>query len=643
MNYEPMTYKAVKLDPLEGETEYPEEEAFTRCIIKCLDKKRLSFAPGHTELKPEGPLVAGGIYNLCFFYWPDEIQLNKGCKIKFSIPRTWTQPHTEKGLPGCVQASTSSDAAIELFFSHNENLQWWITVKVIKGVIPQNGFIKIDYKAVTIQRFPQNTWNNFRNSLRVILDLHGDKNYSIVPAVKTQKPIIVAAPASRFNVAATSVVSPLENIRLKFCAIDPNNNYAYPYPTGKIFIADSRDPFSAIAEINLDLSKKGHGEIEIKASAKEKIKKFIVFNKKNNLQGETAPIRVKKGLLSVYFGDIHAKTGLTDGLNTPEEYFIHVRDVACLDFAAIADHNSCEASRIEGPFRRSLSDRAYEEIKNACEKFNCAGEFVTLHGFEQNKIDGFPGHRNIYFKSIPRKIFCGSTLEELYAYLKGKEALVIPHHTIIWNTKVHLDDSKFSRLIEIYSMHCSSERKNSPINNPGTTRNKAETGISAQEVLEQGYRVGFIAASDNHNGAPGLSAAPSRFTNLCYQGGLAAVFAPELTREAIFDSLYARHCYATTGARIYLEFKINGKVMGSELKVSSGSCLKIEVFCLGTTQIAKVELLKNNNIIYEIQDGFSDIVEFTKEDKVHQNSWYYIRVIQIDRNIAWSSPIWIDI
>ena len=40
--------------------------------------------------------------------------------------------------------------------------------------------------------------------------------------------------------------------------------------------------------------------------------------------------------------------------------------------------------------------------------------------------------------------------------------------------------------------------------------------------------------------------------------GRAVVLAEALTREAVFDALHARRCYATTGAPIVLDFTVNG-------------------------------------------------------------------------------------
>ena len=67
-----------------------------------------------------------------------------------------------------------------------------------------------------------------------------------------------------------------------------------------------------------------------------------------------------------------------------------------------------------------------------------------------------------------------------------------------------------------------------------------------------------------HAGRPGNS----DWLRVCrgYPGGLVAVYAPELTREAIWDALWHRRCYATTGKRIILEFSVDGEPMGSLIR-----------------------------------------------------------------------------
>jgi hypothetical protein len=109
--------------------------------------------------------------------------------------------------------------------------------------------------------------------------------------------------------------------------------------------------------------------------------------------------------------------------------------------------------------------------------------------------------------------------------------------------------------------------------------------------LENGFRVGFVGSSDNHAGHPGYSVGTNR-----QLGGLAAVFAPENSRDAVFDSLRARRCYATTGERIVLLAELNGTPMGQEAALSDQRRLHCRVH--GTQPIDVIEVIKNGDVVY---------------------------------------------
>jgi len=634
------------LDPLEGERTYPEEPIYAEYLHRlALGGAEYRFAGGRTEMEPAHRLVVGCSYDVRFTYFPEDADLAEGTVVAFSIPRTWTQPHCDDpSSPGYVSAERSG-GAVEVALSQNENLQWWIKARVHGGPEPTAGWVRVTYGAVAVQRFPQSWFGNWRSAMRCVVDQGGAGEYACVPAARTAKPTIVAAPPARFHVASPAVAKPGRVITVRFAALDYCDNPAWPPPTGGVFAAWPHDPYTPVAEADLTADDLGRGELRVTLPADEPTCRVIVSNRKDKLRGLSSPTLVTDDpdALNVYFGDTHAKTMLSDGLKTPAEYFVHARDVALSDFSAIADHNCFEASRVEGPFRTQMSDDAFAEIQSACEAFNEPGRFVTLQGFEQNQIEGYPGHRNVYFRGICPGLFRGRTLEQLYDYLEGHAALIIPHHPLIWNTRVHLGNPRYERVLEMYSMHCSSEVKGGPVNNWRTTANKAETGLCAWEILGAGHRVGFIASSDNHNGAPGLSARPSRFTNICYSGGLAAVFAPRLCREDVFDALYNRRCYATTGARIYLDFRLGGEMMGAELTVERGGLLPYRITVAGTDRISRIELVQNGvEDALWTHDG-ADYARLEGQRKFDGDTWLYVRVTQADRHMAWSSPVWVDV
>lgn len=80
------------------------------------------------------------------------------------------------------------------------------------------------------------------------------------------------------------------------------------------------------------------------------------------------------------------------------------------------------------------------------------------------------------------------------------------------------------------------------------------------------------------------------------EGGIVAAFVPALKREYVWDAIYDRLTYGTTGARILVSLKINSAPMGSEVKAIGDAPVTIEGSVLGTDTVT-VELLRDNQVI----------------------------------------------
>jgi hypothetical protein len=82
-------------------------------------------------------------------------------------------------------------------------------------------------------------------------------------------------------------------------------------------------------------------------------------------------------------------------------------------------------------------------------------------------------------------------------------------------------------------------------------------------------------------------------------------------------------------------------LMGDIFAALRGEKLQIKV--RGTDQIVRLELIRNNAIIYTAPAPNKKNVDLEYVDMapVQGTNWYYVRVTQIDKNLAWSSPVWI--
>jgi hypothetical protein len=121
-----------------------------------------------------------------------------------------------------------------------------------------------------------------------------------------------------------------------------------------------------------------------------------------------------------------------------------------------------------------------------------------------------------------------------------------------------------------------------------------------------------------------------------------AVLAPALTREDIFDALWARRCYATTGEQILLDFTADDHVMGQEFQVSAP--IRVQARVTGTDRITLLEIIKSSRVLCAHRGANdTETLDCVDAELPAPGEWsfYYVRVTQADGNMAWSSPIWI--
>lgn len=340
--------------------------------------------------------------------------------------------------------------------------------------------------------------------------------------------------------------------------------------------------------------------------------------------------------LKLFWGDIHGHTILSDGLGSPAEYYAFGREEALLDFCAMADH------------AQYMSDEDWELTRRVTRQFNDPGEYVTILGYEfscNSSMEHY-GDKCLYYPGDEGPLLRETDIVRSRYHDMAQYAPVWKQHGAMMVLHQHARgtcsyyDPDLVRLCEVYSIWGNSEMDDfrRPLM---PARNRDYSGHYAADALEKGWILGFTGSSDDHAGRPGNS--DWMRVSQGHPGGLVAVYAPVLTREAIWDALWNRRCYATTGKRIILEFHMDGEPMGS---IISGSAFRgghhVRVRVLGDRPMDSVEILCGREVIHsEGSFNCSVHLEMRLEPPPGSPNYYYVRATQDDGEMAWSSPIWI--
>jgi len=378
-------------------------------------------------------------------------------------------------------------------------------------------------------------------------------------------------------------------------------------------------------------------------------------------QAMTNPIVCSDKVEPVYWGMIHGHTEISDGTGSIDHYFHQLKNEVMLDFAASGDHDH-------------LGETPEEFWKTTCEavkRWHDPGQFVTFLGYEWAKWRrNGDGDRNVYYLDDDRSLYRSDngnypSPPELFNILRERKerAIVIPHHTAHGGNFCDWKDHspEYERLVEIFQFRGSyecSERDGNPVPERAAGRSPYPGGY-VRNALALGWRVGFTAGGDDHAGQWGTE---FRFdmgkTN--YKQGLMSVQAGQRTREAIFQAMYNRRVVATTGARILLSYDVGGKPMGCELNVRNNpeliSSRMLSVEFHGTAPAERLDIIRNNTVVHSMPgNGRIDMTIAWEDTEPIEKTWlppakfsehpftfYYVRALQTDGEVAWASPVWID-
>jgi hypothetical protein len=365
-----------------------------------------------------------------------------------------------------------------------------------------------------------------------------------------------------------------------------------------------------------------------------------------DLEGVSQPILFSDGDQRLFWGSLQNHTAVGGhAASVPEEAYRCARDEGALDFCAVTDHSS------NGSF-------IWEELREIPDTFDEPGRFTAFAGYEWTS--SLWGHRHIVFKEGQGTLACSELptedphsvyapdLEALAAQVgRDPNAIIVVHHARrVLDPQVEryaFGDPEAlprQRLFEVFSWQGSSEGAKDDLPITGLADRTHQKGSGFRDALRLGYRLGVTADSDSHMGLPGIAVGIKRRMGMRYgMSGLTAAFADSLDRPGIFSALEDRRCYGTTGARILILFTLEGAVMGETVDVAAES-VRIDLRIHGTAPLALFQIIADGNVVVHEERPASLDVERSFSVPRAASS-YYLRVLQEDDHMAWTSPVWV--
>src|SRR4051794_37267761 len=458
-------------------------------------------------------------------------------KISWRTTSDMSKPQFDKPQgPNFTTVEASNGAKLEVWFDRT-NIRPWantIMIRVGRGYLRQGDTLTIRMG----DRRHGSPGYRLQTNVEAQVELRSSVDaFATYEFCELKHPAfdLVAGPAVSFKAIVPSLAVVGEPFRLALVAEDMWGN-----PTDQADAALALEPSRPVRGLPSGATlRKGEGprviesltvdqasdvELRVMAGGKE-------VARANPMRVVAVPPRLRR-----YWADLHGQSGETIGMGSAEAYFRYARDAAFVDMVGHQGNDF------------QITDAFWKKLNRLTAEFDHPGKFVCLPGYEWSGNTGMGGDRNIFYRHEGRPIRRSShilvegetstdaiyTADELFKALEDEDCRVIAHVGGRYADLKYAHDGKLETTVEVHSTWGTFE-------------------WLLHDAFEKGYRVGVVCHSDDHKGRPGATRpGASTFGAI---GGLTCYFMPELTRDALFRALRARHHYGTTGARIFIDVR----------------------------------------------------------------------------------------
>jgi len=334
----------------------------------------------------------------------------------------------------------------------------------------------------------------------------------------------------------------------------------------------------------------------------------------------------RKGSLSHYFGQLHAHTNISDGTGSLDDAYTHVKKAGA-DYYAVTDHSNWFDNDTSGSLADGSASTKWTKAQATSNKYNDEGNFTAMYGYEMtwSGSTGGWGHMNTFntpgFETRTNKAM---GLSEYYSALQTQPQSI---------SQLNHPGTTFGDFNDFGFYSAATDRVVTLIevgNGEGPVRG---TGYFPSyeyytRALDKGWHLAPTNNQDNHKG--------NWYTS---NTARTVIISEDNTREALYNSMQNMSVYSSEDSNMTIDYTINGQMMGTSLREDVNK-LNFKVNVADDDAISKVSVIANGGVEVISKTFNSNNVDWEFELNP-EYTYYYIKVVQKDKDVAITAPIWV--
>ena len=355
----------------------------------------------------------------------------------------------------------------------------------------------------------------------------------------------------------------------------------------------------------------------------------------------------------LYFGQLHSHTGeFSDGAGTLADglsYVAGLPESENVDFVAFTDHSNYfdtqndpnpEAALYDVSQMSAESKAKWDTYTSTINAFNAqhAGQIVALAGFEMTWSGG-PGHINTFnTPGIVSRNNAALNEKDNDAGLQAYYQLLSNENLTNSISQLNHPGDTFGNFADFgyYDPIIDSRVYLVEVGNGEGAIGEGGYYPSYEQyimALDKGWHVAPTNNQDNHKGKWGNA-----------NDARDVVLTNDFSVEGIYEAIRNYRVYATEDKNLEISYTLNGQMMGSIIEVvPETASINVSVYDPDATDsIARVEVVANSGVVAYTWDNAAELAAGQLSCAIPaQYSYYFIRVIQDDSDIAVTAPVWV--